>query len=251
MMATNTKPPDEASDGRHPGAAVEEWVFAAWTDDASLGVVSGHRIVGRRAWYWAALARHGRPLLHVADFEVPVRADPFIVKGEALWAEHHCVAPAQQWSIGNETFAAALEDPDEALGRGYGDPTPIAFDLEWYAVDLATRLEPNGVRAAIEFGDEQGGVVHGSIEILGEPTVELVEVPARRWHRWSADGVDLATAAEGFGPLTLPEVAAHTGVRAPFAFPDGNVSDLVLTPLGWAQRGRAQRNRPARPDSTR
>jgi hypothetical protein len=25
-------------------------------------------------------------------------------------------------------------------------------------------------------------------------------------------------------------------VRAPFAFPDGSVSDLVLTPEGWARR---------------
>ena len=105
-------------------------------------VVSGHRVVGRVAWYWAALARVGRPLLHVTDFHVPVRADPFIVKGEALWAEHHCVAPLEQWSIGNETYASSLDDPDEALGRAYGDPTPIAFDLEWYATGPPTPLEP-------------------------------------------------------------------------------------------------------------
>mgnify|MGYP000721056614 CR=1 FL=1 len=37
--------------------------------------------------FWASLAREGRPLLHITDFEVPVRSDPFIVKGEALWAE--------------------------------------------------------------------------------------------------------------------------------------------------------------------
>ena len=47
--------------GATPDAAVEEWVFAAWTPDASLGVISGHRIVGRTAWYWAALARAGSP----------------------------------------------------------------------------------------------------------------------------------------------------------------------------------------------
>ncbi len=126
-------------DARHADAAIEEWVFAAWTADGATGVVSGHRVVGRVAWYWAALARVGRPLLHVTDFHVPVRADPFIVKGEALWAEHHCVAPLEQWSIGNETYAASLDDADEALGRAYGDPTPIAFDLEWYATAPPTR----------------------------------------------------------------------------------------------------------------
>jgi len=206
-------------------------VFAAWTPDAVLGLISGHRILGRRAWYWSALARRGRPLLHITDFDVHVRADPFVVKGEALWAEHHCDAEMEQWSIGNETYASAIDDPDEALGRAYGDPTPIAFDLEWYATATATPLEPTGGRASIDTGYEQVGVVHGSIDVLGEPRVELVEVPARRWHRWTAE-----SAGFGFGPLALPEVTAHTGVRAPFVFPDRTVSDLVLTASGWAQR---------------
>lgn len=218
-----------AADGRHRSATVEEWVFAAWTSDAAIGVISGHRIVGPTAWYWAALARQGRPLLHVTDFEVPVRADPFIVKGEALWAEHTCDDPMAQWTIGNETYASAIDDADEALGRAYGDPTPIAFDLEWYATGPVTPLEPTGDRATVDVGYEQVGVVHGAIEIFGEPRLELTEVPGHRWHRWTSHAI-------GFGPLTLPEVRAHGGVRAPFAFPDGSVSDLVLTPVGWARR---------------
>jgi hypothetical protein len=220
---------DEHRDARHDNAPVEEWVFAAWTADARLGLISGHRIVGRTAWYWSALAREGMALLHVTDFDVPVRADPFIVKGEALWAEHHCDAEMEQWSIGNETYASAIEDADEALGRAYGDPTPIAFDLEWYATGPPTPIESAGDRAAIDAGYEQAGVVHGAIEVLGEPRLELTEVPAHRWHRWT-------TSAAGFGPLALPEVRAHVGVRAPFVFPDGSVSDLVLTREGWARR---------------
>jgi hypothetical protein len=216
------------TDGRHPDAEVEEWVFAAWTPGAELGVISGHRIVGRTAWYWAALARAGRPLLHITDFDVRVRADPFIVKGEALWAEHQCDAPMEQWSVGNETYAAAIDDPDEALRRAFGTPTPIAFDLEWYAT--AAPSEPAaGHDTVTRWGYVQEGVVHGVIEVLGEPTITLVEVPARRWHRWAANG-------SGLGPQELPDAIAHTGVRAPFAFPDGTVDDLVLTPSGWARR---------------
>lgn len=226
-------------------------MFAAWTDDGSTGVLSGHRIVGATAWYWAALARAGRPLLHISDFDVPVRSDPFIVKGEAMWAEHFRDAPMEQWSIGNETYAAALDDPDDALGRAYGTPTPIAFDLEWYAIAPPTALGEAELGA--DDGYEQAGVVHGRVEILGEPPLDLAEVPARRWHRWSADpGADLdgvasselgPTATErlrhragAVGPLRLSPAAAHTGVRAPFSFPDGSMIDLVLTPAGWAQR---------------
>jgi hypothetical protein len=217
------------SDDRHAGAPIEEWVFAAWTPDGRLGLISGHRIVGRTAWYWASLAREGRPLLHITDFDAPVRADPFIVKGEALWAEHHCDAEMEQWSIGNETYASSIDDADEALGRAYGHPTPIAFDLEWYATGAPTPIEATGDRAGTDSGYEQVGVVHGAVEVLGEPRLELAEIPAHRWHRWT-------TRNTGFGPLVLPEVRAHAGVRSPFAFPDGSISDLVLTRQGWARR---------------
>ena len=209
------------SDTRHAGT-VEEWVFAAWTPDGGFGVVSGHRIVETRSWYWAALARADRPLLHITDFDVPVRADPFILKGEAMWAEHFRDAPMEQWSVGNETYAAALDDADEALGRAYGVPTPIAFDLEWYRTANPTEIVD---------GYEQEGVVHGAIEVLGEPTIELIEIPARRWHRWIPLGDD-----RPLGPVPIPLAPAHAGVRAPFAFPDGTELDLVVTPSGWRRR---------------
>lgn len=210
-----------SSDGPHANATAEEWVFAAWTPDAALGVVSGHRIVGGRAWYWAALARAGQALLHVTDFDVLAHADPFVVEGDALWAEHDRVAPMEQWSISAETYASAIEDLDDALGQAYGTPTPIAFDLEWYATGTAVVGDQR---------EEQAGVVHGTVAVAGHAQIELVEVPAHRWHRWtSADDGHL-------DPLAVPIVAAHTGVRAPFAFPDGATLDLVLTPAGWARR---------------
>ena len=201
-------------------------MFAAWTPEAHLGVVSGHRLLGRTAWYWAALARTGRPLLHVLDGVVPVRADPFVVKGEALWAEHHADAAMEQWSIGNETYAAALDDPEEAVSRAYGVPTPIAFDLEWYATAPPSELDDP---AGADDGYQQAGVVHGAVEVQGEPTIELAEIPAHRWHRWGWAG-------EAWRPLAMTSVVAHAGVRAPFAFPDGTVADLVLAPDGWHTR---------------
>lgn len=214
-------------------------MFTAWSSDASLGLVSGHRIVGRTAWYWAALARVGRPLLHVLDDGITVRADPFIVKGEALWAEHSRDAPMEQWSLGNETYAVALDDPADALGRAYGDRTAIAFDLEWGATAAPVGLNGDpGVSGYV-----QEGTVHGAIELLGEPTVACSGIPARRWHRWTGPDdrqaeTPAATggAAPTLGPLDLPEAVAHGGVRAPFAFPDATELDLVLTTDGWRRR---------------
>lgn len=210
---------DPRDEQPHADAAVEEWVFTAWSPDGRLGVVSGHRLLGRRAWYWAAFAELGGPVLHVTEFDVRVRAaDPFIVKAEALWAEHTCEAPLEQWTIGNETYAAALDHPDDALGRAYGAPTSIAFDLEWYATGGAT---------SIVEGYEQPGVVHGVIEVSGRRGIELVEAPAHRWHRWGSGTLP---------PIPLPSALAHTGVRVPFRFPDATVWDLVLTREGWRRR---------------
>jgi len=210
-------------DGPHEGALAEEWVFAAWIPDGSLGLVSGHRLLGppgrRRAWYWFALVEHGRPLLHITEWEVGVRSDPFIVKAPEMWAEHHCVAPMEQWSIGNEAYAVALDSADEALGRGYGVPTPLATDIEWYASTSAN---------SIEHGFEQAGVAHGVIELGDRPNIEVAEIAARRWHRWTAHG-DLA-------PVALEPAVAHTGLRAAFAFPDGSVIDWVLNSRGWCVR---------------
>jgi hypothetical protein len=206
----------------HAGVSVEEWVFVAWAPDGAMGCISGHRLLGRTAWYWSALVQSGQPLLHLTEWQVGVRTDPFVVKAPEMWAEHHCVAPMEQWTVGNEAYAVALDDPDEAISRGYGTPTPMSFDLEWYATDVPT---------AINDGYEQVGVVHGMVEILGRATVEMAEIPAHRWHRWSEN--------PGLAPLSMEVVMAHGGLRAPFAFPDGSVSDSVLSPRGW--RSRAQR----------
>lgn len=195
---------------------MEEWVFTCWEPDGSLGVIAAERRIGPRAWYWAALVGTGRPVLHVTEWDIPLRPGaPAVLKTHQFWAEHLCEAPLEQWTIGNETYAAALDDPDDARRRAYGEVAPVAFDLEWYATAPA-RPHPGGF--------QQDGVVHGLIE--GRPHHELHEVPARRWRRWGSE----------LGPLTLPDAYAHTGARAVFAFPDDTVVDWVLTPDGFRAR---------------
>ena len=107
------------------------------------------------------------------------RADPLLVKGHGLWAEHTCDAPMEQWTVANETYATALDDPGDALDRAYGVPTALSWDLEWYAV--ATPVWHH-----TPAGYEQAGVVHGVVELPDGDGFELREVPAHRWHRWGA-----------------------------------------------------------------
>src|SRR4029450_3287297 len=136
--------PSPADELRHTEARQEEWVFTAWAAQPAVGVVSGYRSVGAVGWYWAAVARGGDPLLHVADWHVPLRANPLVVKGDGLWAEHTCDAPMEQWTVANETYAAALDDPDDALGRASGGPTARSRDLEWYGTSPPAPIGVDG-----------------------------------------------------------------------------------------------------------
>ena len=170
-----------------------------------------------------------QPLLHVAEWDVPARADPLLVKAHGLWAEHTCDAPMEQWTVTNETYATALDDPDEALGRAYGTPSAVAFDLEWYAT------APTVALAAGRRLPSRTASCTGSSSWPADRCV-LTEAPARRWHRW----------ATALGVLALPEAYAHGSVRAPFAFPDGTVADWVRHPGRLAVASSAAVPAPAR-----
>jgi hypothetical protein len=210
----------------HSECDVDEWVFAAWTPDATAGVITGYRIIEGAAWYWVAAVQEGHPMLHLIESEIQLRSDPLLVKAHGLWAEHICLDPLRQWSIGNEAFAVALSDPSDALGQARGVLNPIGCDLEWYATAPAVGIDEADA-GADHVGFVQDGVMHGLVEIIGMPSLHFDEAPARRWRRWGAAPM---------GPLDLPIARAHSGLRAVFAFPDQSVVDLVLTSAGWHHR---------------
>jgi hypothetical protein len=209
----------------HAGRA-EEWTFSFWTADLSLAGHSGWRVDPRTrtGFYWSAVTRSEQPNLHVSADRVPLRSDPLLVKDEALWAEMTCDSPFEQWTVANETYAVALDDPDDALSLAYGTPTAIAGDLEWHAAGVIADLSDDHVRGYAQLGE-----VDGTIELLGG-ALHVTAAKAHRTHRWvRAPGAFLAAS-------TQSRALAHTGARAPVRLPDGTVLDLVLTPEGWRSR---------------
>jgi hypothetical protein len=213
---------DEVSSGAVTEGAIDsgevcEWGFALWDPSTRTGVVEGFRrfAAQRRGWLWAAVVTEGQPVIHIAEWDIPLRSDPYLAKAPGLWAEHRCEAPDEQWTFGLETYGVALEDPLEALGRAYGDHVPVAWDLEWYATRAVE---------VVDGATSQAGVVHGVVELSRGP-LEFVEAPTRRWFR------------SGSGPAPLPRARAHWGLRAMFAFPGGVVADLVVADQGWCHRG--------------
>jgi hypothetical protein len=194
----------------HAASTYEEFTFAFWSSSGDMGGYTSLVIEPSGVSYAAAFVQVGRPLLHVSDANLPPlrSGDHLLVKGEGMWAEHICESPFEQWTVTNETYAAALDDPDDAWGRAYGTPTPIAFDLEWYAT---TPPEP------VEGGYFQNGEVHGLIE-LGSGSIEAV-FKATRTHRWTP-----------FEWSTAPLDAS--GLRAPMLVGDERLN-RVLTRGGW------------------
>lgn len=199
----------------HDSCGVEEWEFGWWSPDGDIAGYTSYRLRGRhQIWYCWALWRRHEPLLHVTEFDIARRSNPMIAKASALWAEFTCDSPFEQWTLGNETYAVELDDPEEALGRAYGRAVPIASDLEWYAT-----ADPVAVRS----GYTQEGRLLGTVETIEGP-LELVDLRANRAHRWSRSSELL--------DLEVLPIVAHLGPRLPFRFPDGSTRDLYLTPEG-------------------
>jgi hypothetical protein len=208
-------PEDPTDEGRHRADDdpwwAETFVFDLWTAGGDLGAFTWLTLlpVQRQAWYWSVLVRAGEPLIHVADVDLPLPTDGLRVRTTGLWADHHCEAPFEQWTVRNECHAVALDDPADALGRAYGTAAAIAFDVEWYA---------DGAPVDVAGGYTQAGEAHAVIEVAGGP-LEIVG-PAARSHTWGplaiatapADGTPRHTAyLKGPGTLTVHRALTGSG----------------------------------------
>ena len=211
---------EPADEGSHEGC-IDEWWFGWWRPDGVAGLC-GHRADerSRTLGYWWVWRVPGQPLLHISDWNVRMRSSLGLVKGELLWAEHLCESPHRQWTVSNESRAAAVDDPIEIARTGFGVPTPVASDLEWYATAGAASLDSGT-------GYQQVGVMHGVVEVLGRPTIEIEEVSAWRCHRWWPIG------SEPSGGL-FPRQSAQQ-VDAVIAGPEHSFMALGLTAEGWVE----------------
>jgi hypothetical protein len=153
--------------------------------------------------------RKGERVLHLADADLGLPLTGLRIRTAGLWADHQCEAPFEQWTVQNEGYGVALDDPEDALGRAYGEATPLAYDIEWYG---------SGPPRGDDRGYVQSGEAHSVIELASGP-IDVVG-PASRWHTW--------------GPLRLP--AAPLVEHGPTAYwrgPGSLVVTRVLTEDGW------------------
>jgi hypothetical protein len=206
-------------EGRHePGVGewLERWTFEAWDEDATFGAMAAITLVpaSRHAWYWSAVVRDGHPLLTLVDTELRMPSTSLTLRGEGLWADHVCETPLEHWTVSNEAFAVALDDPDEALGAQRGDLVPLGLDLEWERAQDPREI-PSGYSIA--------AIVNGEILIAAETFA--VDATGVWRHEW--------------GILEWPRAPADppTGMRAPLRIDrsPGNpiLVERVVNEAGW------------------
>ena len=119
----------------------------------------------------------GEPLLHVTEWDVPPPRRSAARQGPRAVGRAHVRRPDGAVDGGQRDVRRARSTiPTDALGRAYGTPTAVAFDLEWYATGVA--VAPAGAT-----GTSRTASSTGSSSSPAAP-LQLDEAPARRWHRW-------------------------------------------------------------------
>lgn len=171
--------------------------------------------VRNAASFHCAVLRDGEdPLVIVeSEIEAPDRLWEFRTSG--LWVDTICETPYVHWSYGLEAFALAIEDPEEMLGRGYGDRVPLGWELEFESEPDRVVAEASGTAFT------QIGHAHGLLLLAAGVERELAG-RALRQHWWGDDAWAEVDALDG--RVGLLDVASSPQVRSEVILP--------LTPSG-------------------
>lgn len=123
------------------------------------------------SWVWSAVAGGGRTTVAMLENEAPVPPGPGMeLRTSGLWVDVIPQTAGEHLTLGLEAFGVGFEDPSEIYRTGYGDRTPMGFDLEWETA------ESHGHDAALPC------VVHGEILLADEE----IDFDGRGWRRhWS------------------------------------------------------------------
>ena len=145
------------------GLAAPDWsLFARLALSPRLGTAS----------WWALVARCDEPLLVVRDESLALPKRTLEVRGPGLWADLTCHEPLRRWQLNFEGIAVALDDPNEASGKAYGDLVAMEFEFEWESTAPPRRAANGGYTVACE--------VHGELEMAGEGVLRAVA--SHGWH---------------------------------------------------------------------
>jgi hypothetical protein len=174
--------PSEVDELAHTATAEPLWSESWYADfvDAAQGLGGWFRIGlianQQTAWVHALLCGPDLPTVAVVDFEVPLPADPWLLRGDAFEVGHSASAPLQTYRVDLRGRAQAYPDPSALLRGEPGTPVEMAMNLVW-----TTDGTPYSYRVTTRY--EIPCTVSGTVTV-NDTNYRIESVPGQRDHSW-------------------------------------------------------------------
>lgn len=143
--------------------------FGGWI---RLGLIPNQR----HAWLHALLCGPDLPTVAVADFEVPLPADPWTVRTGSIDFSHRADDPLRSYRVALRARGESYADPAALLRGEPGAPVEVAMELQWI-----TDGTPYQYRITTRY--EIPCTVSGSVAVDGT-CYRFDAVPGQRDHSW-------------------------------------------------------------------
>jgi hypothetical protein len=174
--------PSEEDELAHTATAEPLWSESWYADfvDAAQGFGGWFRIGlianQRTAWVHVLLCGPELPTVAVVDVEVPLPADPWVLRTGAFEIGHSASAPLQTYRVDLRGQGQAYPDPAALLRGEPGTPVEVTMNLAW-----ATDGTPYTYRLTTRY--EIPCTVSGTVTVDGT-SYRLDSVPGQRDHSW-------------------------------------------------------------------
>jgi hypothetical protein len=174
--------PSEEDELAHTATAEPLWSESWYADfvDAAQGFGGWFRIGlianQQTAWVHVLLCGPDLPTVAVVDVEVPLPADPWVLRTEAFEVGHSASTPLQTYRVDLQGQGRAYPDPSALLRGEPGTPVEVTMNLAW-----ATDGTPYKYRLTTRY--EIPCTVSGTVTVNGT-SYRLDSVPGQRDHSW-------------------------------------------------------------------
>jgi hypothetical protein len=174
--------PSEDDELAHAPTAEPLWSESWYADfvDAAQGLGGWFRIGlianQQKAWVHALLCGPDTSTVAVVDAEVPLPADPWVLRTDAFEVGHSASAPLQSYRVDVRARGQAYPDPSALLRGEPGTPVGVTMNLVW-----ATDGAPYKYRLTTRY--EIPCTVSGTVTI-NDTGYRVDSVPGQRDHSW-------------------------------------------------------------------
>jgi hypothetical protein len=181
-MAQEPLRPSEEDERAHAPTNEPLWSESWYADfvDAAQGLGGWFRIGlvanQQTAWVHVLLCGPDMPTVAVVNSQVPLPADPWVLRTDAFEVGHSASAPLRTYSVEVQARGEAYQDPSALLRGEPGTPVDMTMNLVW-----ATDGTPYKYRLTTRY--EIPCTVSGTVTV-NDTRYRVDSVPGQRDHSW-------------------------------------------------------------------